>query len=96
MRQKKTPTDVAPINPVIRIVNFNLEQVSLVVAKNLFDDYPNNTMNWYADVLGVSVRTLFRWEKLHGLIIPKKGGGRNASPEVMIKILEGLGYSVSK
>jgi transposase-like protein len=82
---------------LIELSDFNLEKISIVVAKELIKAKPGLTRVEYAKKLGVCERTFYRWISKYKLNVQRNTPGKKArSIDTMIKTLEKSGYEVKK
>lgn len=85
------------MKPVIITINsYNLEEIAIMLIRKLIADDPFITKKSCAESLGISQRTLYRWQIKYKLIFPERRGKKIVSIEEMIKRLELLGYKVMK
>ena len=82
---------------VIELNNYHIKNAKLALAKKLMQDHPFLSHQKYAEMLGCSVRNLYRW-------FPKgefpetfcKKGRPKQDVDYVIKKLEQAGYEVKK
>lgn len=76
----------------IEIASYNIEEASIDVAELLLKTHPGKTRKWYAEQLGCSERTLYRWVtdgRLQSVLF------RTKVVENAIQILQRAGYTVT-
>lgn len=79
----------------IELEDFNIEKASVKIFVKLTEDKPNLGRKTYANILGISERTIYRWIKKYDLTISKVEKGL-LNKEFMINYLIQNGYSVEK
>ena len=71
---------------------YNLEKTTLQIIKKLVEEYPDKTKTFYAQKLGISERTLFRYIKTYEL----ESIFHNSKISRAINLLSERGYKINR
>lgn len=78
----------------IELNNWNLEKANIAIVKKLIDKYPFKTQREYADLLGMSERTFYRWLNKYKIKISDNRKLNNTAKA--IRLLERQGFNVRR
>lgn len=78
----------------IELNNWNLEKASIAIVKKLIDEHPFKTQREYADLLGMSERTFYRWLNKYKIKISDNRKLNNTAKA--IRLLERQGFNVRR
>jgi len=78
----------------IELNNWNLEKANIAIVKKLIDEHPFKTQREYADLLGMSKRTFYRW--LNKYEIKISDNRKLDDTAKAIRLLERQGFNVRR
>ena len=78
----------------IELNNWNLEKANIAIVKILIDEHPFKTQREYADLLGMSERTFYRW--LNKYKIKTSDNRKLDDTAKAIRLLERQGFNVRR
>ncbi len=81
---------------IITLEGYNLEEAKIAIVKQLIQDTPDVTVEGAALLLGISVRTLFRFLYVNKDIKFSKKKFKELTEESAIIFLQTKGYKVKK
>jgi len=78
----------------IELNNWNLEKANIAIVKKLVNEHPFKTQREYADLLGMSERTFYRW--LNKYKIKVSDNRKLNDTGKAIRLLENQGFNVQR